>query len=67
MLDENKYETFRMVVDCTLSSAFKGYVTKWEPIFFHFLVVVAFFAFNYMITHCCFSVQCPLYLKIEKM
>ncbi len=67
MLDESKYETLWMVVDYTLSSTFKGYVSKWEPIFFHFLVVAAFFTFNYMITHCCFSVQCPLYLKIEEV
>jgi hypothetical protein len=48
MLDEGRYEKLGMVVDYTLSSTFKGYVSNWEPIFFHFLVVVAFFAIGYM-------------------
>lgn len=62
-----KYETLRMVVDYTLFSTFKGYVSKWEPIFFHFLIVTTFFTSNDMIAYCCSSVQCPLYLKIEEV
>ncbi len=49
MPDEGRYEILRMVVDFTLFSAFKVNVSKWEPIFFHFFVVVAFFATRYMI------------------
>jgi len=50
MLNEGKFEKWRMVVDCTLFSAFKGYLSKWEPIFFHNLFVLAFFIVGYMIT-----------------
>jgi hypothetical protein len=50
MLDAGGYEKLRMVVNCTLFSAFKVDVSKWEPIFFHFFVVVAFFVAKYMIT-----------------
>jgi hypothetical protein len=50
MLDEGTYEKLAMAIDGTLSSIFKGYVSKWEPFFFHFLVIVAFFVVGYMIT-----------------
>ncbi len=49
MLDERKFEKSRMVVDCTLSSAFRGYVSKREPIFFHYPFVATFFIVGYMI------------------
>ncbi len=48
MLDGGKYEKLRMVVDFTLFSTFKVNVSKWEPIFFPFLVA-AFFVARYMI------------------
>jgi hypothetical protein len=61
MLNEDRYEKLGMVVDCTLSLAFKGYVSNWEPIFFHFFVVATFFTVRYMIATLLF--RCPRYTR----
>ncbi len=50
MLDEGKYDKLGIIFYCTQSSTFKVNVSKCEPIFFHFLVVVAFFVSKYMTT-----------------
>ncbi len=50
MLDEGRSKKLGVVLDYTLFLAFKANVSKWEPIFFLFLVVATFFVVGYMIT-----------------